>query len=851
MLMDKDIAGTLKYIEQVNTYDGIKTALDETRSEAHANLQITDQPYIGLPQCPEHPNGTYENGPLDKYPKKRFSALPNYLIGSDWINPHINANQAADELYSFKVKHKGAVDVFIAYSEKNNFYVYTNDTVTPPHDDVIFSDPNRSKIRIPETILEKTTKPTSIPDWLNIKNGWEKVYDNPNWRGLEVNEEPDTGKTDYYTLFKKTFQSGQSINLGSAFNQEAYNSNSAYFDQAVANGSIVPYLVFVRPSIDIGTIASGTPPTLTITSPNSTKMIKPNRIYGTLNVNPDDIYVSVKEECTGKYLGDSKEFTTQKVFNHALLYNDSTGRTDWELDLTDVDFKRSQHNKRGTVNHGDRYMIDVVAVSDDFNVRGSVNFQMFYMEPPPECWHEVWNDYVPNQVEANINPPNVSNPKNIIRVSPKANNCKAINDAIKACSEAGGGRVVVPGGCYDTVYYVDGPIWLQDNVELHLEEGVKLVFGFSPEKYPNMLTRWGGFLIYNYSPLINAYRKKNVALTGKGMIDGNNNEHTWDTWYGYSASKDESVYNMMAMCDARVPLEGRRFGYGAGLGYEKLRPSMIQFYECENILIEDVQLQNTPLYNLDLVYCENVTVRGIKIHPYKLYNDDGIDVNSSNYVLIENCDIHTSDDAVVLKAGMNADAWGRKPSSNIIIRNNRLKCGYWAGAIAIGSDMSGGVFNIFAYNNHVEFAGSPIYLKASGIRGGEVSHIYIKNLKADSARDGIWFQTNYSSYGTSYGTYPPNFTHVFLDNVVVEHAIERSINIQGLPKLKINNIYFNDVVVKSSGELETLADTESVFTHNFCVPVVASTALNTDSLLKQLIGDWGVPGGNDSYTSET
>jgi polygalacturonase len=783
--------------------------------EALCDLRVTDQAYSGSLQ-------------------KRFYALPEYLVGADWIRPAVNAARGGCDLYSFRIKHSEAVDVFAAYSYKNNYYVYTNDP-SPPHGDIVFSDPSRDKTRrIPEFILEKSTKPTSFPEWLE---DWIKIYPD-GWRGLEVNEEPDTAKTDYYALYKKTFQPGETVNLGGAFSPRAYDTGSPEYDETAVSGGIMPYLVFIRPAVNTDTADCCAPPVLTITSPNSTRMNSPEKIYGVLKlrsgISLDDISISltVKEECTGAYLNADKRFAGEQISLEAVCA-ERNGQIEWELDISGVDFKRGKNSKSAEISRGDRYMIDVTAKAGGFNVRGSVNFRMFYKEPPPLCRESAWNDYLPEQILAHIKAPDISNPRNIINITdapynaagyrsyhdyivaslPRADSCRAINDALEDCSRSGGGRVIIPAGDYsdDTIYFSDGPVWLRDNTELHIEKGARLVFGFSPEKYPSVLTRWGGYLTYNYSPLINACRVRNAALTGGGIIDGNNCEYTWDNWYGSSASRDESVYNLMAVCDARVPLEERRFGRGAGLGYEKLRPSMVQFYECENILIEDVQLKNSPLYNLDIVFSENVTVRGIKIHPYKLYNDDGIDINSSNYVLIENCDISTTDDAVVPKAGMNADAWGRKPSSNIIIRNNRIKSGCWAGAIALGSDISGGIFNVFAESSHVGFGGGAVFLKASGIRGGEVSFIYIRDLTAEVVRDGIWFQTNYSSYGASEGSYPPSFSHIFLDNITIDQAIERAVNIQGLPELKINNIYFNGVTVNSAGKPDILADALNVF----------------------------------------
>jgi polygalacturonase len=382
--------------------------------------------------------------------------------------------------------------------------------------------------------------------------------------------------------------------------------------------------------------------------------------------------------------------------------------------------------------------------------------------------------------------------------------------------------VVVPSsGKNETVYFVDGTLWLEDNVELHLEANRRLLFGFSPEKYPVIPTRWGDYLIHNYAALIQAKGKTNVAITGKGVIDGNGGLHAWHQWYGVCASKDESVYNMMAMCDARVPLELRRFGHGAGPGYEMLRPPLVQFFECERVLVEGVRLERSPLYNIDLEFCENVTIRNVTIRPVawgEIYNDDGVDVVSSNYGLVEDCDIRVMDDAIVAKAGLNKDAWGRKPSSNMVFRNNLLQTAGGAGAVALGSGVSGGIFNVFAERNICAF-GSPVYLKSSMIRGGEVSHAYFRDMSAARAFYAMWIQSDfYIGYGNTVGSYPSRFAKIFIDRLTVGHTLALTFNIKGCPDEKISGLYVNDVVVRSTEHLEEEAETEAFHASGVWIP---------------------------------
>jgi len=115
-------------------------------------------------------------------------------------------------------------------------------------------------------------------------------------------------------------------------------------------------------------------------------------------------------------------------------------------------------------------------------------------------------------------------------------------------------------------------------------------------------------------------------------------------------------------------------------------------------------------------------------------------------------------------------------------------------------------------------------LKASGIRGGEVSNIYIRDTAVDLARDSVWIQTNYALYGASAGVFPPHFTKVFIDNFTVDRSFGCVANVQGLPEKKINHVYFNNVTIRTAGgdATATFIDTEKIFASNFWIPSAPS-----------------------------
>ncbi|PRD47851.1 glycoside hydrolase family 28 protein [Sphingobacterium haloxyli] len=311
---------------------------------------------------------------------------------------------------------------------------------------------------------------------------------------------------------------------------------------------------------------------------------------------------------------------------------------------------------------------------------------------------------------------------------------QAINDAIEACHLDGGGRVVIPKGTFLT-----GAIHLKSNVNLHLEDGAKLLFSRNTTDYkPLVKTRWEGMECMNYSPLIYAYGQENIAITGKGILDGNaNNEHWWP-WkakkeYGWSEGMDNqlaAVKRLTQQVKDGTPVEDRVYGDG-----HFLRPPFIQPYNSSNILIADVKIINAPFWNINPVLCENVTVRNVSVVTHGP-NNDGCNPESSKNVLIAGCYFDTGDDCIAIKSGRNED--GRsigRPAENHIIENCEMKDGH--GGIVIGSEISGGAKNIFAQNLKMD---SPeldriLRIKTSSLRGGVIEDIYMRNVEVGTYKE--------------------------------------------------------------------------------------------------------------------
>ncbi|KEO72652.1 glycoside hydrolase family 28 protein [Anditalea andensis] len=371
----------------------------------------------------------------------------------------------------------------------------------------------------------------------------------------------------------------------------------------------------------------------------------------------------------------------------------------------------------------------------------------------------------------------------------------AIKAAIDACAEAGGGRVVVPEG-----YYATGPVYIRSNVNLHLEKGSTLLFSTDPKDYlPNVFTRWEGVELMNYSPLVYAFEEENIAVTGEGTLDGQANETNWWPWkgkeqYGWIPGEPhqedrDKRHALFQMAEDGLPVEERIFGEGF-----YLRPQFVQPYRCKNVLIQGVSIINSPMWILNPVLCENVTIEGVRIVSHGP-NSDGCDPESSKNVLIKNTFFDTGDDCIAIKSGRNAD--GRRinvPSENIIIQNCQMADGH--GGVVIGSEISGGVRNVFAENCEMN---SPnldrvLRIKTSSMRGGVIENIYMRNIEVGEVAEQV-FRVN--MFYEDSGAYVPTVRNVKVENLNVEKGGKVGVLLEGYENSPVENIQLKNVNIKS------------------------------------------------------
>lgn len=340
---------------------------------------------------------------------------------------------------------------------------------------------------------------------------------------------------------------------------------------------------------------------------------------------------------------------------------------------------------------------------------------------------------------------------------------EAFRQAIQACHEAGGGRVVVPAGVFLT-----GAIHLDSNVNLHVTKNARVLFSKEPKKFlPVVHTRFEGVECFNYSPFIYAFEKENIAITGSGILDGQGTNDGWWAWkgrqrYGWNEGMpngDDDAAKLFQMGEDGVPVSERVFGAGS-----YLRPNFIQPYRCKNVLIDSVTIKRSPMWEIHPVLCENVTVQNVKIISHGP-NNDGCNPESSRNVLIKNCYFDTGDDCVAIKAGRNAD--GRrlqKPSENIIVQNCVMKDGH--GGVVLGSEMSGNCRNVFIEDCTMD---SPnldraLRIKTNSLRGGTVENIFMRNVTIGEVSDAV-IRVNFLYGEGDVGNHTPIVRNIFVENI--------------------------------------------------------------------------------------
>jgi polygalacturonase len=312
--------------------------------------------------------------------------------------------------------------------------------------------------------------------------------------------------------------------------------------------------------------------------------------------------------------------------------------------------------------------------------------------------------------------------------SDKVKNTAAIASAIDKANRNGGGIVVVPQG-----EWLTGAIHLKSNVNLYISKGAILLFSENPDDYlPAVHSSWEGLECYNYSPLIYAYQCKNIAITGEGCVKAKLD--IWKSWMNRPRGHMESIKWLYNRAMDSIPVVQRQMVNDSA----HLRPQFIQINRCENVLLEGFSIVNSPFWTVHLYLSDNIVIRGLNIYAHS-HNNDGLDPEMSQNILVENVTFDQGDDAIAIKSGRNPEGWRSKtPTKNLVIRNCVMKAGHQL--VAIGSELSGGIENVFVNNCHVE--GQPhmfniVYIKTNERMGGFVKNIYVKDVSGSNVDFGV------------------------------------------------------------------------------------------------------------------
>lgn len=400
---------------------------------------------------------------------------------------------------------------------------------------------------------------------------------------------------------------------------------------------------------------------------------------------------------------------------------------------------------------------------------------------------------------------------------------EAIGQAIAAAAAKGGGTVFFPAGVYFT-----GPIRLQSHITLYLDPGATLKFSDDFDDYlPLIPSRWEGTEVENFSPLIYANGAEDIAICGRGRLDGQGAKW-WTTIKTISANwkqgiKDRNKWQELFLQRNAAAVSAAKYEL-LDLGF--LRPPFIQLMSCTNVLVQGVTIVNSPFWTIHPVYCEHVTVHAVVINnPGSSPNTDGVNPDSCRNVHISDCQINSGDDCITIKSGKDAD--GRRvgrPAENYTIANCTFAEGH---GVSIGSEMSGGVRNITIANCTFDGTQHGIRIKSMRGRGAYVENVRISNLTMRNIlKDAILITLNYKpTEPEPVSERTPLFQDIDISGITGN--AESAGRIMGLAERPIQRIRLTDCRLKAQTGFK-VADASGIEFHNVTVNTDKGPALLTE-----------------------
>jgi polygalacturonase len=341
----------------------------------------------------------------------------------------------------------------------------------------------------------------------------------------------------------------------------------------------------------------------------------------------------------------------------------------------------------------------------------------------------------------------------------------AIQAAIDACAQKGGGTVRLTAGTY-----VSAPIVLRTNITLQLDKGATLLGSPDHDDYPPKTE----FHLPDAQPLIGATDAENVSITGEGTIDGNG--ASW--WKAAHSNGDHGI-----------------------LGSGHPRPKLVIFDHCKHVRVEGVTVQNSPMWQLVPYYSDDVTIRNVRIlAPYPSPNTDAIDPFSSSNVLIDHVYADVGDDNVAIKSGPINSPGPDSPSTNITIRDCTFLHGH---GVSVGSELSGGANNVLAERITFNGTDNGIRVKANRDRGHDVSHLVFRDLTMTDVKNAIIISEYYPKVlppadeaPQPVGRLTPHFHDITIENVTATGSTVAGA-IAGLPESPVENVVLRNVKIEA------------------------------------------------------
>ncbi len=398
---------------------------------------------------------------------------------------------------------------------------------------------------------------------------------------------------------------------------------------------------------------------------------------------------------------------------------------------------------------------------------------------------------------------------------------EAIAKAIKAATAAGGGTVYFPAG-----EYLTGPIHFENNITIFLDAGAYVKFSNDFEDYlPFVRSRYEGVDVQSFSPLFYAYEKENIAIKGRGTIDGNGKK-----WWAFAEidsrkSRDSRWQKMFFEQNKDILMPEQAGSIERGF----LRPPFIQPMFCKNVLIEGITIINSPFWTVNPEFCENVTITGVTINNPPSPNTDGINPSSCKNVHISNCHISVGDDCITIKSGK--DEAGRKmatPAENYTITNCTMLRGH--GGVVIGSEMSGDVKRITISNCVFDGTDRGIRLKTMRGRGGVVEDIRVSNIVMRDIKDqAIVMNMHYGNTDPEpVSERTPQFKNIHFSNITAKE-VNKAGALSGIEEMPIENISFTDVNIEAKDGF-TIKTAKNIRFHNVQISTEMGSSIEAEEV---------------------